>query len=228
MSYENDDGDDGEEDPPTPREHVDPLANLGRAAQRVGGDFFKAWRRSMSGADDKTTARSLVEMTILTIRGGDASVPDYLSLPAHLPDGEKEQRVLSLSAVKLDQDLKSDLFGWAHTNRHRQVRAAKALENLVHAYRGAEFITADPDCEDAELVAWLAEMNGHAHHHFGVDVGQAPQERGEIESWSWRVAGERNPSPSWLTVGDQPAAAGVFDPSSRAGGHARAAGDDRD
>ncbi len=202
--------DDGYEEPPKPREHVDPMRSLNRAVQRVGGDFFAAWRRTMSG-DAAAEARGMVEMLVLTIRSNEAAVPEYLALPAHLPDDEKQQRSLSISTVKADADLKADLYSWARENKLRQDRASKALEVLVQSYRKAEFITSDPDCEDSELVDWMTVINGHARLHFGVDVGEAPIEKADIEAWSWRVAGERNPSPAWLTTGDV-AGAGLFEP----------------
>lgn len=173
------------------------------SAARRDPEFYKAFRAAMSG-DPHASARAVVEMSVLTIRRGDAWTPNYLVLPAHLPETDGDMRALLASSVKADAELKRGLVEWADANRLRQDKAAKALENLVHALRGADAILHDPDSTDEELMGWRDEIDAHVRKHFGVELDTAPVEKVDIEAWSWDAAGRTQPTPAWLFTNEDP------------------------
>ena len=186
----------------------DPMDHVASAARR-DPEFYRAFRAAMSG-DPRDSARAAVEMNVLTIRAGDAWTPEYLVLPAHLPETEGDMRALLASTVKADAELKRGLVEWADANRLRQDRAAKALENLIHALRGADAILHDPDSTDEELMGWRDEIAAHVRRHYSVEIDDAPVEKVEIEGWSWYAAGHNQPTPYWLFTNEDPRR--TFDP----------------
>lgn len=177
------------------------MTAVARAA-KSDPDFYRAFRSSMS-ADPRVAARGVVEMTLLTIRAGEAWLPEYLPLPAHLSDDPKWQRALVISEVKADAQMRSDLIAWAQENRGRQDRAAKALENLVRAIREADAVLADPDDTDEELAAWVDELRGHAAMAYSVDPAGAPGDKQAVEAWAWAACELYQPTAAWLMDNQQ-------------------------
>jgi hypothetical protein len=72
-----------------------PIEHAARAA--IGGcpNFFRAFKDANSG-DPRRAARGLIEMMVLNIREGEMPGRDFQGLPVHLPDTEREMRVLAL------------------------------------------------------------------------------------------------------------------------------------
>jgi hypothetical protein len=195
----------------------DPHEGLGKAARSTGGDFYRAWKAAIGGGNLER-ARGMIELHVQTIAAGEAWAPEFLSLPAHLPDGPKEQQVLALSKTKDDAELRQDLIGWASENRLRASRSAKALEILVLSYREAQEVLADPDCVDEELSGWLDQLDAHLESVYGVHAADAPD---DVAAWAAGLMAKRNPSPPWLTGSSAMSIGSTFQPRPRPklGGH---------
>ena len=214
-----------DEDEPLPynrQEVAHPLDVAARAARAVGADFFRAFKRANSG-DPREEVRGLVEMMVLTIRDGEMPGRDFVPLPAHLPDTEKEMRVLHLSKVAADQDMKRDLIEWAHGNYERADKAAKALENAVGAIRRAEPMFADPDNTDEELWGWCEYIRDHVLAVWKVDVREAPTDGRELAAWAMATVSHYDITPRFLVTGEQSRNAFMPDTSRRHGGPQSAA-----
>lgn len=167
--------------------------HLDRGAAKFGDDYYRAFRAAMDG-----DVRASVEVVVLTL--GDFQPASWLALPAHLPEGEREQRALLLSGAEVDGQLRRDLRGWARDNDGRAVQAGKALQALALAYWSAHEMLDDDDADDAQLRIWRDRLAAYVRKHWGMDVGTAPREYHEAEKWAMRAASFGNPAPGWLLV----------------------------
>lgn len=187
-----------------------PIEHMARAALGVGADFFRAFKDANSG-DPRREARGLIEMMVLNIREGEMPGRDFQGLPVHLPDTEREMRLLALSKVPADQGIKGELLGWARANRDHQDKAAKALEVAVAAYRRADTILADESCTDEELGDWVGIIRNHIIAVWKVDIRMAPMETAAIAAWSREAVARFNITPDWLGESGKPDS--TFDPA---------------
>lgn len=189
----------------------DPFDNMGQAAKKLGPEYYQAFRRAMRGDED-----AIVELTVLTIQAGDAEPAEFLALPAHLPDGEKEQRLLVMSVVAADKELKDSLMAWARDNRDRGDKAAKTLETIAHAYQRAVTLAENPNV-DPVIVRWGAALVQHVWTRYRVNLDQLGDQmtKSDVEAWSLKIAHTANPSPEWLITGAVSSSA--FTPTPRSG-----------
>lgn len=195
-----------------------PMVYASATARAVGPDFFRAFKAANSG-NPREEVRGLVEMMVLNIREGEMPGRDFVPLPVHLPDDERGMRLLAMSKVAADADLKRELLAWASGNRDLHDRAAKALENAVGAYRKADVILADENCTDEELGTWCEIIVNHCLHVWKVNIREAPMDPKDIAVWAREACGRFNITPEFLHTGGKTPT--TFDPTEhRRGGPA--------
>lgn len=181
-------------------DRIDPDDRLLATAQRALGIVER--HGGIGGHKNDRVARTmdvaLVELMIENVRAGFVSRPEYLRQPPHLPDTEKEMRVLSLSIVPKDQTLRADMFEWAQINRRIGGQAALTLRNAVLATRFADVALNAGDENDVEIHAWKLEIEHHLTSTYEIDLGTAPDGLAELDQWCAEVMAKFNPVPEWL------------------------------
>lgn len=150
--------------------------------------------RSTRGMDE-----SLVELMVENIAAGYVVPPCFLMRPSHLPDSEKELRVLALSKVERDQQLKADLFEWCAINRRVCGQGAVTLRNAIVAIRLADALLNEGDQNDERIYEYKVKIEDHVRNTYRIDVREAPET--DLGLWCELKIGECNPVPEWLREG---------------------------
>ena len=181
-------------------ERIDPNDRLLVTAQRALG--LVESHGGIGGNKNTRVARTmdvaLVELMVANIREGFVQRPEYLRRPAHLPDTDKELRVLALSEVPKDQTLRADLYEWASINRRLTSQGSVTLRNAIMAIRFADVALNASDENDAEIHAWKLEIEKHLVETYAIEPASAPAALDELGLWCEKALTEFNPVPEWL------------------------------